>query len=196
MNLSVILVAGVLALPPVGYLTYQTIEPVDPHADPTPGVDTPMATLSDPAPQASEAPSEEDASAQQQASERYAGTQRIEYGAGAPWPTCPLQCTYGFSKGSGGLVFSVPPGATRIEVRAVWDARTPATHELGVYLFEPMDDCEYCWISVRGREGPSAITFSYGAPEPGEYLLSAQGTGRAHVVLDQDVRLEAAVVFS
>lgn len=179
MNVPILIVAALVALPAGSYLTYQTLAPEE----------TALAT-------SDAGPHEPHAAPAHPDHERHTGTQTITLAVGVPYPTCPLQCTMGYSFfGSDGLEFDVPEGATSIEVRASWDA-LPA-QELSVGLYHPDEECgEGCWMGVAGDTGSGEVEFTFEDPEPDPYRVSAHGSGPAYAVAKQDVSLEVVVYFS
>ena len=112
-----------------------------------------------------------------------------------PYPTCPTSCSMGYGLGgSRDLVFEVPEGATRIDVRARWNAENPMTERLQVWLLAPDPACgDGCWSAVEVAEGAEQVAFSYAAPAPGEYGVTTFFTTRAGAAVQQDVWLEAIV---
>lgn len=115
-----------------------------------------------------------------------------------PYPTCPTSCSmgYGFG-GSDRFVFDVPEGSARIDVVAHWDAESPMTESLEIWLTTPDEECgEGCWLAVAQGKGDGQVAFTYDAPEPGEYALSSFFTMPVGASVRQDVWLEAVVVPS
>lgn len=193
MNPTIFLLAGALALAPIGYFA---LEP-----EGTSHVSVTDPTTAEASAVVSAGDGQSTASANEATSirepERYEGTQTITLSAGFPYPTCPLQCTVGYGFfGSGGLEFPVPEGAKRILVKAEWDALLPAVQTLHIGLFVENGCGEGCWMGVERGEGTGSVTFVHLDPEPGTYGVYAGGTGPVYVVADQDVRLEAVVEFS
>lgn len=115
-----------------------------------------------------------------------------------PWPTCPTSCSMGYGFGrAGDLVFEVPEGTSAIEVSARWDAESPMTERLAIWLTTPSEECgEGCWMAVAQGEGEEQASFRYDAPAPGEYALSSFFTMPVGASVQQDVWLEAVVVPS
>lgn len=176
MNLPVILLVGLLTVPSLGYMTYQTLD--GPSVLPAHG-------------------GASGTSSKEATHEHHRGVQTIDLGIAAPWPTCPLQCRMGYSWGNGGLEFEVPEGATRIEVRAEWEAAVPTARTLDVWLVTPDAECgDGCWMAVDSAEGAGRVLFVHDEPVPGSYRISAYGAGPAYVIAKQDVRLDAYVHFS
>lgn len=196
MNLAMMIVAALVALPAGGYLTYQTLAEDAPaeSADATSGAS--IATASAAGSEASAEAGSSDSTPTIREDDRHTGTQTIGLQVGAPYPTCPTSCTVGYGFfGSGGLEFDVPEGATSIEVRASWDA-LPA-QELRVGLYHPDAECgEGCWMGDASAEGSGEVTFTFDDPAASAYRVSAHGAGPAYVVAKQDVNFEVLVRYS
>lgn len=112
-----------------------------------------------------------------------------------PFPTCPLECTVGYSfGGAGDMEFDVPEGAKSVEVLAHWDPESPMTETLDVWLTTPDAECgEGCWIAVASQTGSREVAFVHDAPAAGRYGLSAHFTMPAGASVRQDVWFEAVV---
>lgn len=128
--------------------------------------------------------------------ERQVVDMRIETAVAAPWPTCPLDCTMGYSMdGYSVHEFVVEESAQRIEIVARWDPSTPLTERLRVSLSEPWEECESCWMGVAGADGSREVRFAYDSPTAGPYTvwlgLSGPGAG-----VKQDVEVEILVHHS
>lgn len=181
LNLSVILIAGLLVVPSAGYLTFDAL-----------AVEGDTFALGHARPRESPPPA-----AAPREPEHHRGVQSIDLAVGGPFPTCPLECTMGYHFGEDGLAFDVPEGATRVVVRATWEAAAPTAHRLHVGLYTPDADCgEGCWRGQASEEGRSGLAFELVDPAPGPYRVSASGVGPAYAVAKQDVRLDAVVHFS
>lgn len=172
MNVAPILFAGLALASPLVYFAY------DANAGASP--DAALAATAD-----ETAPS----------SQTYEGVIRIGLAVGAPYPLCPLQCTFGYSfLDDDAEDFEVAEGVRTIKVVAHWSATTPATRDLSVGLYRQDDECgEGCYMGMAGDEGSQWASFTLEDPEPGLYHVSARPAGPAYAGARQDVWFEVTV---